>query len=148
MQRKIYMIHNSLHRMRGITLMELMIVVVVLTLLITIGVPNYLEFSARAKRAEARAALLQIATNQEREYLQNNSYTLDMRRLGFELAGCNESASGAYDVCVNTADANTFTASATWKLGGAEAGRCGSFQIDGRGVKISTPETDCWTRTR
>ena len=142
------MIRNSLHRMRGITLLELMIVVVVLTLLITIAVPNYLEFSARAKRAEARAALLQIATNQEREYLQNNSYTLDMQRLGFELSGCNESGSGAYDICVDDADANNFTASASWKLGGAEAGKCGSFTIDGRGVKRSTPDTDCWTRTR
>lgn len=142
------MIQNSLYRMRGITLLELMIVVVVLTLLITVAVPNYLEFSARAKRAEARAALLQIATNQEREYLQNNSYTLDMRRLGFADAGCNESGSGAYDICVPQADANTFTATATWKLGGAEAGKCETFQIDGRGVKSSLPETNCWTRTR
>lgn len=142
------MIRNSLHKMRGVTLLELMIVVVVLTLLITIAVPNYFEFSARAKRAEARAALLQIATNQEREYLQNSEYTMDMTRLGFELAGCNESGSGAYDICIDDANANTFTASATWKLGGAEAGKCASFEIDGRGVKSSAPETNCWTRTR
>ena len=142
------MIRNSLHRMRGITLLELMIVVVVLALLVTIAVPNYFEFSARAKRAEAKAALLQIATNQEREYLQNNQYTPDMQRLGFELSGCNESASGAYDICIDDADSNNFTASASWKLGGAEEGKCRLFTIDGRGVKRSDPWLDCWTRTR
>ena len=132
------MIRNSLHRMRGITLLELMIVVVVLALLVTIAVPNYFEFSARAKRAEAKAALLQIATNQEREYLQNNQYTED----------CNESASGAYDIGIDGADSNHFTASASWKLGGAEEGKCRLFTIDGRGVKRSDPWLDCWTRTR
>ena len=135
-------------KMRGVTLLELMIVVVVLALIVTIAVPNYLEYSARAKRAEARAALLQIATNQEREYLQNNRYTRDMRRLGFTEEVCNTSGSGAYSICVTAADANTFTATATWQLGGAEATKCNAFQIDGRGVKSSTPDGDCWTRTR
>jgi len=134
--------------MRGVTLLELMIVVVVLAIIVTVAVPSYLGYSARAKRAEARAALLQIATNQEREYLQNNQYTTDMTRLGFDVAGCNTSGSGAYTICVTAANANTFTATATWILGGAEAGRCNVFQIDGRGVKSSTPDGDCWTRTR
>ncbi|MEM8817227.1 MAG: type IV pilin protein [Pseudomonadota bacterium] len=143
------MTQNSLYvKMRGVTLLELMIVVVVLAIIVTVAIPNYFEFSARAKRAEAKAALLQIATNQEREYLQNNTYTTNMMRLGFEDAGCNTSGSGSYTICVDAADANTFTASATWIRGGAEADKCGAFQIDGRGVKRSTPDTDCWTRTR
>ncbi len=139
---------HSFSRMRGITLLELMIVVVVLAFIVTLAVPNYLEYSARAKRAEARAALLQIATNQEREYLQNNQYTTDMTRLGFADAGCNTSGSGAYTICVTAADANTFTATATWLLGGSEATKCNAFQIDGRGIKSSTPDGNCWTRTR
>ncbi|MEO1247991.1 MAG: type IV pilin protein [Pseudomonadota bacterium] len=143
------MTQNSLYiKMRGVTLLELMIVVVVIAIIVTVAIPNYFEFSARAKRAEAKSALLQIATNQERQYLQNNQYTTDMSRLGFEDAGCNTSGSGAYTICVPDADANTFTATATWILGGTEEDKCGVFQIDGRGVKRSTPDTDCWTRTR
>lgn len=134
--------------MLGITLIELMIVVIVLTLLITIGIPNYFEFSARAKRAEARAALLKIATNQEREYLQHNSYTTNMQRLGFKDENCNTSGSGAYKICVDLANTNEFRASATWILGGTEANKCRSFEINDRGVKRSAPETNCWTRTR
>ena len=54
--------------MRGITLIELMIVVVIISILAAVAYPNYQEFSARAKRNEARAALLRLAVNQERFY--------------------------------------------------------------------------------
>ena len=53
---------------RGVTLMELMIVVVVVAILATVAYPSYRDAAARAKRYEARAALLLIATNQERHY--------------------------------------------------------------------------------
>ena len=41
------------------------------------------QYAARAKRSEARAALLQIATMQERHYLANKTYTAGMSNLGF-----------------------------------------------------------------
>ena len=61
-------------KMQGITLLELMIVVVIIGILTTIAFPNYRDFVARAKRAEAKAALLKIATNQEKFYLQNQRF--------------------------------------------------------------------------
>ena len=69
--------------MSGITLIELMIVVVVISILAAIAYPNYQEFTARAKRNEAKAALLRLAINQERFYLNNNSFTLNLAELGF-----------------------------------------------------------------
>ena len=60
--------------MHGVTLLELMIVVVIIGILTAIAYPNYQQFVARAKRTEARALLLEIAINQERFYLQNNTY--------------------------------------------------------------------------
>jgi len=134
--------------MRGITLLELMIVVVIVSILTAIAYPNYREYVIRAKRTEAKAALLQIATNQERFYLQNNTYTTNMTNLGFPVAGAFLSDSDSYIINVGAADANDFTATATFQLGGDEAGKCLTFQIDGRGAKTSAPDTDCWTRTR
>ncbi len=134
--------------MRGITLLELMIVVVIISILTAIAYPNYREYVTRAKRTEAKAALLQIATNQERFYLQNNTYTTNMTNLGFPVAGAFLSDSDSYIINVGAADANDFTATATFQLGGDEAGKCLTFQIDGRGAKTSAPDTDCWTRTR
>ena len=89
-----------------------------------------------------------IAQNQERFYLQNNTYTTDMSQLGFAGAACNLTDTETYSVCVTAADANDFTASATYQNGDAEAGKCGTFGIDARGGKTSAPLADCWTRTR
>ena len=137
-----------MHTMRGITLIELMIVVVIIGFMAVIAYPNYREFAARAKRNEAKAALLQIATNQERFYLQNNTYTCDMTRLGFSAAAGFVTESRSYTVDVTACDANNFTAQAVYNNADAEAGKCGTFQINGRNVRTSAPLGDCWTRTR
>jgi len=134
--------------MRGVTLLELLIVLLIISILAAIAYPNYREYIIRAKRTEAKAALLQIATQQERFYLQNNTYTTNMTNLGFPVAGAFLSDSDSYIINVGAADANDFTATATFQLGGDEAGKCLTFQIDGRGAKTSAPDTDCWTRTR
>ena len=133
--------------MHGITLIELMIVVVVVSILAAIAFPNYQEFSARAKRNEARAALLQIATNQERFYLNNNTFTQDLTALGFS-ADPFTSDTGSYVIAVTSADATNYSAIATYLLGGNEATKCLTFTVDGRGSKTSGPQTDCWERTR
>ena len=135
------------HRMHGITLIELMIVVVVVSILAAVAFPNYQEFSARAKRNEAKAALLQIATNQERFYLNNNTFTQDMTALGFS-ADPFTTDTGSYVIVVTSADATNYSATATYQLGGSEAGKCLTFTVDGRGAKSSTPQGDCWERTR
>ena len=137
-----------MHRMRGITLLELMIVVVIVGLLAVIAYPNYREFLARAKRNEAKAALLKIATNQERFYLQNNTFTCDMTQLAFPAGAGFVTDSGSYTVDVTACNAANFSAQAAYNLGGTEAGKCGFFTIDGRGTRVSNPDPDCWTRTR
>ena len=137
---------HLLNRMRGITLLELMIVVVIIGILTTIAYPNYREFVARAKRTEAKALLLEIAANQERYYLNANSFGTNAQ-LGYddpEITG-----SGAYSVTITANDASNFTAVATNLLGGKEQALCTSFTIDGRGDKTSVGSIgNCWTDQR
>lgn len=132
-------------QLRGVSLLELMIVVVIVGILAAIGYPAYRDYVDRAKRNEAKALLLEIAQNQERYYLQNNSYAT-LVQLGYDNPQITDS--GAYSVAIGAADANNFTATATWQLGGRESGRCNTFSLDGRGTKSSAPLADCWTRTR
>lgn len=137
--------------MHGVTLTELMIVVVILGILASVAYPSYRQFAARAKRNEARAALLQIATNQERFYLNNQTYTQEMRFLGFQaLPGdtCVTSPTGSYNVCTTAADANAFQANALYILPDDEVNNCGVFNIDSSGLKTSLPQTDCWSNSR
>ena len=134
--------------MRGVTLLELMIVVVIISILTAIAYPSYRQYVARAKRNEAKAGLLQISTLQERFYLQNNSYTTDLTNLGFTVATNAISDSGTYRFNVTAADANTFAANAAYQGSDGELTTCGAFTIDGQQTKGSTPYNDCWTNTR
>ena len=134
--------------MGGLTLIELMIVVIIVGILAAIAYPNYQEFTARAKRNEARAALLRLATNQERFYLNNNTFTQDLTALGFGTTPTADTETGYYRIRVTAANASNFTATASYLHGGSEAAKCLMFTINGRGGKTSGPDGNCWERTR
>jgi len=141
------MLGNAYRKMRGITLLELMIVVVIVGIMAAIAYPNYRDFAARAKRNEAKAILLEIAQNQERFYLQNSTYGT-LSQLGYA-ADIITTDTGSYDVTIAPPpDASNFTAVASFKLGGSEAGKCLTFTVDGRGSQTSLPDTACWTTAR
>ncbi|MEX2123908.1 MAG: type IV pilin protein [Woeseia sp.] len=134
---------------RGVTLIELMIVVVIVSILAAIAYPNYRQYVQKSKRNEAKAALLQIATNQERFYLNNNTYTNSMTVLGFPVDDNFLTETETYVIDVTAADANAYTARATYQLAGdEEAAKCATFTINSTGTKTSTPNADCWTSTR
>lgn len=130
--------------MRGVTLMELMVVVIIVGVLTAIAFPNYREFVARAKRAEAKAALLKVATNQEKFYLQNQRFGT-LAELGYT---SDQTETGAYTLTVvqNPSWAVNYRAQATYNVDDSEGGKCKWFRIDGGATKTSFPYTDCWTR--
>jgi len=135
-------------RSHGMSLVELMIVVVIAGILASIAYPSYREFAARATRNEAKAALLKAATNQERFYLQNNQFSTDLNELGFS-DNPYTTDTGSYEITVAAPNpASNFTVTATYQHSDAESNKCGVFTIDGRGVKKSSPSLNCWTRTR
>ena len=132
--------------MRGITLLELMIVVVIVSILAAVAYPNYRQFAARAKRNEAKAMLLELAAAQERYYLQNSRYGT-LGELGFDNPYVSDT--GTYQAIVLAPNpAVNYTARATYQKDDEEKGKCEWFEIDGRGDKDSFPYDDCWTRTR
>jgi type IV pilus assembly protein PilE len=135
--------------MAGVTLLELMVVVMILGLLVVIAVPSYRQYTMRAQRTEAKTALLQLATNQERFYLQNRRYggTADLTALGFPTG---RSERGAYALTVPVADGITYTAVATPVAGGAfdmlSDAECASFTITSQGLRTAAPDPNqrCW----
>ena len=132
-------------KIRGVTLLELLIVMVIVGIMAAVAYPSYRDYITRAKRTEAKTLLLEIAQNQERFYLQNNRYG-DMGDLGYSDPKITDTES--YSVTITANDANNFSATATYQKSDAEASKCDTFSIDGRGNKTSAPYTDCWTRTR
>ena len=131
--------------MQGITLIELMIVVVIIAIITTVAFPNYRAFIIRSHRAEAKAAVLKAAVNQEKWYLTRNQFSADPADLGFKSPFKTES--GKYVVSISApSPTSDFTATATFQGTGDELSKCKTFSIDSRGNKSSAPYTDCWTR--
>jgi len=58
----------------GFSLVELLVALVIMAVLASQAMPAYQQHVIRTKRAEARAALLQLMLQQERLYTQTNSY--------------------------------------------------------------------------
>lgn len=70
---------------KGVTLIELMIVVVILSILAAFAVPSYQAFVLEGKRTEGTAELLRIMDMQERFYTNQfpPRYTTDLTELGY-----------------------------------------------------------------
>jgi type IV pilus assembly protein PilE len=60
---------------RGFTLIELMIVVVIVGILTLIAYPSYLRYIVRTSREAAQSQLLQLATLEEKIFLNSSAYT-------------------------------------------------------------------------
>jgi len=137
--------------MGGVTLIELMIVVVVIAILGIIALPSYRQYTMRAHRTEAKSALLRLQANQERWFLQNNTYTDDPEALGF---ASDRSENGVYTLTIVSADLTEgYTATATPTAGGGTNGvsmtgdaECTSFTVDSQGRKSAAPDPNgrCW----
>jgi type IV pilus assembly protein PilE len=142
-----------LHEQAGVTLLELMAVVMVIGILGIIAIPSYRQYTMRAHRTEAKAALLRLAANQERFYLQNRSYSTAVDGgVGFNAP---TSENGVYSLALVTAAGWTldYTATATPVPGGGANGvdqsadtDCTSFSISSTGVRTATgaQAARCW----
>lgn len=60
--------------MRGMTLIELMVVVVIVGVLAAIAYPTYQEYVRASRRADAASALVELAQFMERFYTVNHQY--------------------------------------------------------------------------
>lgn len=129
-------------RESGFTLIELMITVVVVGLLAAIAVPSYQRYAVRAKRAEAKAALMDLAAREERFYANQMQFAA-LADLGVSAT----TEQGYYTLSVAlTNAAQGFTATATPTFADT---RCGNLTIDqagNRGVSGTTPVAECWGR--
>lgn len=131
-------------RLRGFTLIEVMIVVVIIGILAAIALPSYQEYVIRGNRTEGQALLVDAAARQERYFAQNNTYADDISKLNMS----EDSPNQHYKVSVTSADSNSYKLLATAQ--GSQAARdkkCGNLSLDHTGQKGKTGTSsaaDCW----
>jgi len=145
----------------GLTLIELMVTVAVLAIIAAIGYPMYTQQVQKARRADARAGVMELAMAQERErgawggYSEPNTaitgitsdnsdpppdgnsvFNDDLRRIG-------EQYGEYYSFKITAEPNNTFTIEATPVPPQDADTTCKLFAIDQAGRKTATDPV-CW----
>jgi type IV pilus assembly protein PilE len=127
-----------------------MVVVAIMAILAGIAYPLYTAQSQKARRADARIALENIALAQERHYAKVNSYasSLSSSTLGLAAPLSNEtSLEGYYDLEL-TGGGQSFTATATAGTRQDADTECNKFTMDETGDKQSKTkagaDSACW----
>lgn len=129
----------------GFTLIELLVVVTLIGVLAAIAIPSYQEYGRKARRADAKRALMALQLQQEKWRASNIGYA---QTLGPPLSFLNwttTSVDGHYRLAITRAIATAYNMTATPQ--GKQAGdRCGTFAINQSGNNTDTgyASADCW----
>jgi type IV pilus assembly protein PilE len=70
-------------RAKGFTLVELMVTVVIGAILISIAIPAYSSYVLKSHRTDAKSALVDLASLEERYFSTQNTYTSVPSQLGY-----------------------------------------------------------------
>ena len=149
----------TVKRYSGFTLMELMIVVAIISILAAIAYPSYKEYVIRAKRSDAKTALLQVQMAQEKYRANCTQYAtgFDATTMSCITGGAHNlvspttSPSGYYTIAIaGTPDATTYTVTAT-PLSPHTDATCGTFAVNQNGKTTSSSVqttlakvSECW----
>ena len=137
---------------RGVTLVELLTVVLIIGILAAIVIPSYQESVRKARRADGQAVMMELAQWMERFYTENGRY--DQNRAGDAVtdvlpasltASPKESGVTYYNMTLTNLGQLTYTitaAPATAQIGD----KCGNLTLTQSGVKGTSASTvaQCW----
>lgn len=149
-------------RFGGFTLVELMVVTIVVAILASIAIPAYSNQVRKSRRTEAKNALLDLASREERYMSTNGAYTALGTQLGYPAdAWPQTTTSGYYSITISNVTAavagtattagtpGTFLITATAAGTQVKDTQCGSFTVDQAGTQLSytnaaAASTGCW----
>lgn len=131
---------------RGMTLVELLIVVAIVAILASAALPSWNSQVQKSRRTDARNTLIFVQVEQEKYRADNGSYASSMSALG--LSTYNSASRDYYNISIVSSSETAFVASATPNTnGGQNNDLCGTFAVDQSGPNQSgvyASISDCW----
>lgn len=149
---------KTMQTQRGVTLIELVVVMIIVGILAAVAIPSYRDYVLRSQRSDAKDALLALATAQEKHYLQCNNYGTTIAGATNCAAGQVQSAAasknGWYTLAilppVNVALDFTVTAAAVAGQNQFQDTACRTFRVTQLGTRTATDSAtadntaECW----
>lgn len=136
-----------MNRQQGFTLIELMITVAIIGVLAAVAYPSYQNSVQKSRRADAQAALVELAGFMERFFTENNRYDQDVGGTAVSLPFTASPKSGGafYNLSLSASGLTTFTLQAVPVAGGPQADDdCGTMTLNQAGAKTTTGTAGCW----
>jgi type IV pilus assembly protein PilE len=134
--------------MSGVTLIELMVVIIVVAILGTIALSTYRGYLIRTNRTEAKTQLLRIQAAQEKFFLQRNRYSTAAELDDAPPAGLGiplVTPSGMYNIDLVDVTDTTYTARARAINGQLDdTAACQTLTIDESGARTPGDDSGCW----
>jgi type IV pilus assembly protein PilA len=96
---------NLKKKIRGFTLIELMIVVAIIGILAAIAIPNFMKFQAKSKQSEAKTNLKSLYTAQKAYFGEKDGYEANFSKLGYQPEAGNRYSYGLSTTLCNAAAA-------------------------------------------
>jgi type IV pilus assembly protein PilE len=157
---------SSVQSQQGFTLVELLITVVIVSILAAIAIPSYSSYILKSRRTDAKSALLDLASLEERYFSTNNTYTNLPVNLGypattplpplpFTVGSGYYNVTVAFTLAALPANATSAGTPATYAITAAAIGTqandaaCATFTISSSGQQTATgtdpnASVDCW----
>ena len=127
-------------RINGFTLFELMVVVAILSFLVVLAYPSYVQSVQKGRRADAQALMRQFELIAARQYTVNNSYISCSNP---ETACAAPAGDDFYTLSVSVPDNGlSWTITATPK-GGQANDSCGTLTLNSLG-QMTGAKAGCW----
>lgn len=124
-------------KLRGFTLPELLVVLVIIGILLLVALPELMPLVSRAHSIEARKGLKMVHTLQRTSFYEYSRYSDDLDQLGFESQPLvTEGGNSKYYFEVIEVGANSFLAKATAVVDFNGDGQFNVWTIDEKGELV------------